>query len=80
MQAAYQNDLRLLIVYEGPNSCDMNAQQKIDAILSTYLPNAGFCIEGQRISYCGKNTNYNGLVFTYTRWNDSRSIMLRPSK
>ena len=80
MQAAYKYDLKLLITYEGPNYCDMSPQQKVDAILATYLPNAGYCIDGLEISYCGNNSGHNGERFEYYKWNDARSIMLTPKK
>ena len=80
MQAAYNYDLKVMITYEGPNYCDMTPRQKFDAILMTYLPNAGFCVDGLNVSYCGINSELSGENFTYTLWNDSRSIMLTPNK
>jgi hypothetical protein len=79
LRAMYENDTDLLIVYEGASWCEMTQQEKIQAILSGYLPNAGFCIDGSRVNYCGSQEAYQGLAFSQYVY-DARSVILQPVK
>ena len=78
MQAMFTNNINLLITYQGENYCNMTSTQKINAILATYLPNAGFCVDGTKVKYCGTNASFKGLSFTETTY-DERSIILVPN-
>ena len=77
MQAMFVNHMKLLITYQGENWCNMTSAQKINAILGEYLPNAGFCVDGTKVSYCGKNDLFQGINFTQATY-DERSVMFTP--
>jgi hypothetical protein len=77
MKAMFENRIKLLITYQGDNWCNMKSSQKISSILDKYLPNAGFCVDGAKVSYCGKNNLFQGINFTQTTY-DERSVMLTP--
>ena len=68
------------ITYLGANYCYMTPKQEVDAILKTYLPNAGFCINGANITYCGNNLFFADPKFTQSTFDDDRSVMLKPTK
>ena len=79
LKAMYENNTKLLITYEGGNWCNMKSAEKISAILNEYLPNTGFCVDGAKVSYCGKNDLFQGIIFTQVKY-DERSVMLTPVK
>jgi len=79
MQAVYQYDLKLLLTYQGDNWCNMTSAEKINILLEKYLPEAGFCVDGNIVTYCGPREEFLGLTFTqYKVKFDDRSIMLTP--
>ena len=79
MQAMYQYNQSLLLTYQGDNWCNMTSNEKINILLEKYLPEAGFCIDGNIVTYCGSKEELNGLRFTQYKWRfDDRSIMLIP--
>jgi hypothetical protein len=65
----------VVIVYEGVNYCNMTSREKIAAILDNYLPDAGFCIDGNLVTYCGDIPDFQGLAFTQQAF-DERSVIL----
>lgn len=77
MKAMSENHIKLLIIYEGENWCNMKSSQKISTILEKFLPNAGFCVDKAKVSYCGKNELFQGIAFTQATY-DERSVMLTP--
>jgi hypothetical protein len=79
LQATHANLVDLVIIYEGAHWCRMSQEEKVQAILSVYLPGAGFCVDGARVRYCGTKEIYRGLLFTQTT-NDARSVILRPAR
>ena len=78
LRAMYDANVQLLIRYEGANYCNMNSQQKIEAIL-TLLVEAGFCVDGSTVTYCGSQDTFQGLSFRQSAY-DQRTILLRPTR
>lgn len=76
LRAMYDNNVQLLIRYEGANYCNMNSSQKIAAILDK-LADAGFGVDGSRLTYMGSLETYQGLIFTQSTL-DERTVMLQP--
>jgi hypothetical protein len=77
LEQMFINNTKLLIIYQGDNWCNMKSAQKINTILEEYLPNAGFCVDGSKVSYCDKNDLFQGITFTQAKY-DERSVMLTP--
>jgi hypothetical protein len=60
----------IVITYEGPNYCNMNSLEKINA-LTGYVSRAGYVVEGNEI------LDPNGNIFHWTKY-DERSIKIKP--
>ncbi len=78
LKAAHAISETIEMIYEGPNYCNMNTDQMIAAMLDRYLPNAGFCVDGGAVNYCGDDPRFQGLSFTQETF-DERSIILIPN-
>jgi hypothetical protein len=75
LKVAHAIGENVVLRFEGPNYCNMDSPQKIAALLNDYLPNAGFCVEGNSVNYCGANPAFQGLAFTQQTF-DERSVIL----
>jgi hypothetical protein len=78
LRAMYDHNVQLLIRYEGANYCNMSSQQKALAIL-TLLGDAGFCVEGSAVTYCGTSETFQGLAFRQYTYDD-RTVLLQPAR
>jgi hypothetical protein len=80
LKAAHVHGENVVIRYEGPNYCNMTSPEKIEAILNDYLPNAGFCVDGSSVNYCGANSDFQGIAFTQQTLDERSVILYAPSQ
>ena len=78
MKAVFNNKSKMVLIYEGENWCNMTSSQKIDKLLNETLKKARFCVDEEKVMYCGINQDFFGLNFTQYTY-DERSIMLIPA-
>jgi hypothetical protein len=78
LKAAHALSENVVLRYDGPNYCNMTTDQKIAVLLGPYLENAGFCVDGGAVNYCGDDPRFQGLSFTQETF-DERSIILIPN-